>query len=78
MAWGFVDLFRLHHPEPGHYTFFDYRVKDSARKGFGWRVDHVLATRRVATRCSDCRIDMAPRLKPKASDHTFVVADLRL
>jgi hypothetical protein len=23
---GFVDAYRLHHPEPGRYTWWDYRV----------------------------------------------------
>ncbi len=73
--WGLIDLFRLHHPdEPGHYTFFDYRVKDAIRRGLGWRVDHILATKPLAERCESCYIDMKPRLKEKPSDHTPLVA----
>lgn len=37
--WGFVDIFRLHHPEePEQYTFWDYRVRDALERGVGWRV----------------------------------------
>ena len=75
VAWGFVDVFRKHHPEPGQYSFFDYRTPNAAKRGMGWRVDHVLATRPLAARSTDCCIDLAPRLQPKPSDHTFMVAE---
>jgi exodeoxyribonuclease-3 len=73
--WGFVDVFRKHHPEPGQFTFFDYRVRGAVERGMGWRVDHMLATRRLAAKSTDCRIDLKPRLAEKPSDHTFLVAD---
>jgi exodeoxyribonuclease-3 len=74
-AWGFVDVFRKHHPEPGQYSFFDYRTPNAAKRGLGWRVDHILATRPLARRSTGARIDLQPRLQPRPSDHTFVVAD---
>lgn len=73
--WGFVDVFRQHHPEPGHYTFFDYRTANAVGEGKGWRIDYILATPALAARCTDSFIDLAPRLGPKPSDHTFLVAD---
>lgn len=73
--FGVEDLFRRFHPEGGHYSFFDYRVKDAVERGIGWRIDYILATPPLASRCSDCWIDVAPRLKPKPSDHTFMVAE---
>jgi exodeoxyribonuclease-3 len=76
-GWGFVDVFRKHHPEPGQYTFFDYRTKDALKRRLGWRVDHILATRPLAGRCADSYIDLGPRAAPKASDHTFLVAVFR-
>jgi len=75
VQWGFVDVFRKHHPEPGQYTFFDYRVKDSVKRHMGWRVDHILASRPMAKKSNDCWIDLKPRLLPKASDHTFLTAE---
>ncbi len=75
---GLVDVFRKHHPEPGHYTYFDYRVRDAARRGVGWRVDHLCATKPLAGRSRDAWIDLAPRQAEKPSDHTPLVADFTL
>jgi exodeoxyribonuclease-3 len=74
-GWGFEDVFRKFHPEPGHYTFFDYRTIFAAKKGQGWRIDYILASPAQAQRALDSWIDIEPRLAPKASDHTFLVAD---
>ena len=75
MRWGFTDCFRKHHPEAGQYTFFDYRTINAVKRNMGWRVDHILATKPLVARCTDCRIDLEPRRQPKASDHTFMFAD---
>jgi len=73
--WGFVDLFRLHHPdEAQQYSFWDYRVPQALERGMGWRVDHIWATEYLADKCTDCSIDVQPRRAEKPSDHTFVVA----
>ncbi|MDA8124553.1 MAG: exodeoxyribonuclease III [Deltaproteobacteria bacterium] len=75
-AWGLEDLFRRHHPaEPDRYTFFDYRVPQAAKRGLGWRIDHILATPSLAARSLRCEIDMHPRLAEKPSDHTILVTD---
>ncbi|MEM4205037.1 MAG: exodeoxyribonuclease III [Candidatus Methanomethylicaceae archaeon] len=77
--WGFVDVFRKHHPgEPGHYTFWDYRIPNSFKRRMGWRLDHIWATPPLAERCVNCWIDTEPRSREKPSDHTFVVADFDL
>lgn len=73
--WGFTDLFRLHCPEPGQYTYWDYRLRGSFRRDRGWRIDHLLATKPLAERCRACYIDMEPRLGPRPSDHTPIVAE---
>ncbi len=75
VAWGFVDVFRKHHPEPGQYSFFDYRQREAVRLNQGWRVDHILATPSLAARSVDAAIDMKPRLAEKPSDHTVVMAE---
>jgi exodeoxyribonuclease-3 len=72
--WGMVDVFRMHHAGPGHYSFWDYQIRNAVKKGQGWRLDHIWATRPLAKKSTACRIDVAPRLEPKPSDHTFVVA----
>ena len=74
-AWGFVDIFRKYHPEPGQYTYFDYRTRNAVGRKMGWRVDHILATRTLADKSKDCFIDIEPRLGPRPSDHTVLLAD---
>ncbi len=75
LSWGLVDVFRLHHPdEPGQYTFFDYRVRDSVSRNMGWRVDHILATKPLAQKSKSCVIDLPTRTVDKASDHAVIYA----
>ncbi|MCL2336498.1 MAG: exodeoxyribonuclease III [Firmicutes bacterium] len=76
--WGFEDIFRRHVPEGGHYTFFDYRVPNGVKRKMGWRIDHIWTTGPLAALSRAARIDMAPRLKEKPSDHTFLVAEFEL
>ncbi len=78
-SWGLVDVFRKHHPDQaGQYTFFDYRVSGSVERGLGWRVDHILATKKLADKSVNCMIDMEPRLKERPSDHTVMIAEFNL
>ena len=74
--WGLVDTYRLHHPEPGRYTWWDYRA-GNFHKNFGMRIDHLLATRKVAERIIWAEIDREARKgKPLPSDHAPLVIDL--
>lgn len=76
VSWGLTDVFRRHHPdEPGQYTFFDYRVRDSVGRNLGWRVDHILATKTPAEESGGCSIDLATRLAEKPSDHAVIYAE---
>jgi exodeoxyribonuclease-3 len=78
-AWGFVDVFRLHHPdEPGQYTYYDYRARNPVEQGTGWRVDHIWATEPLARRSTRAWIDVEARLAERPSDHTFLVAEFAL
>ncbi len=78
-AWGFVDVFRNHHPgEPGQYTFWDYRVAGALDRNVGWRVDHIWATRPLAEKSVRSWIDREARRAEKPSDHTFLVAEFDL
>jgi exodeoxyribonuclease-3 len=77
--WGFVDVFRRHHPgEPGQYTYYDYRARSPVERGIGWRVDHVWATGPLANKSTDAWIDTEARLAERPSDHTFLVAEFAL
>ena len=74
--WGFVDVFRKHHPgEGGLYTFWDYRVPNAFERRIGWLIDHIWATSALAERSVDSWIDTGPRQAEKPSDHTFLIAD---
>ena len=73
--WGFVDIFRKYHPEPGQYSYYDYRTLNAVQRKMGWRVDHILATAPLARKSKDCYIDLKPRLEPKCSDHTVMTAE---
>ncbi|MDD2554480.1 MAG: exodeoxyribonuclease III [Desulfotomaculaceae bacterium] len=73
--WGFVDVFRLHVKEGGHYTFWDYRRPNLFERNLGWRVDHIWATGPMAARSRRAWIDTKPRGEIKPSDHTFIGAE---
>ncbi|OLC16947.1 MAG: exodeoxyribonuclease III [Candidatus Rokubacteria bacterium 13_1_40CM_69_27] len=75
-AWGLVDAYRLHHREPGRYTWWDYRA-GNFHKNFGMRIDHLLVTARVAKRTMWAEIDREARKgKPVPSDHAPLAIDL--
>lgn len=78
MEWGFVDVFRQWHPEPGHYTFWDYRVPNGFKRNIGWRLDYIMMTPKLVDKCIDCWIDREPRGWENPSDHTFLVAELNI
>ena len=74
--WGLVDAYRLKHPEPGRYTWWDYRA-GAFHKNFGMRIDHLLVTRAVAERTVWAEIDREARKgKPIPSDHAPLVIDI--
>ena len=75
VQWGFVDVFRKHCSEPGQYTFWDYRMRNSVSRNLGWRLDHIMATEPLAKKSIDCYIDKKPRFAERPSDHTPIVAE---
>jgi exodeoxyribonuclease-3 len=73
---GFVDGYRLHHPEPGRYTWWDYRA-GNFHKNIGMRIDHLLVMTSLSHRVVWAEIDREARKgKPMPSDHAPVVIDL--
>ena len=76
-GWGFVDAVRLHHPEPGLYSWWDYRMLAFAR-GKGLRIDHIYVTKPLADLCTESWIDKEARKEFKnqgvPSDHAPVLA----
>ncbi len=78
MAFGFVDIYRRHKPDEKEFTFWDYRIPNAVKRGLGWRIDHIMATRPMAEISIDAWIDKSPRLLPKPSDHTFIAAKFKV
>jgi exodeoxyribonuclease-3 len=65
----------LHVPDAGKYSWWDYRMLGFP-KGRGLRIDHVLATRALAQRCTAAAIDRDERKGKQPSDHAPVIAEL--
>ena len=72
-SWGLEDVFRKHRPDPGEFTFWDYRVKGALERNIGWRIDHLFATRPLAGRSRGVRVARELRGMERPSDHTAVV-----
>jgi exodeoxyribonuclease-3 len=73
-AAGLIDTLRLHHPETGLFTWWDYRML-SFPKNRGLRIDAVLASKSLAARCRDSGIDREMRKGKEPSDHAPIWAD---
>ncbi len=52
---GFIDSYRIFHPEPGAYTWWSYRFNSRA-KNLGWRIDYHFATNTIKERIKDADI----------------------
>ena len=72
---GFTDAFRVRHPAPGQYSFWDYQA-GAWQRNDGIRIDHMLLTPQCADLLEDCHIDAHIRAEEKPSDHVPVVVQL--
>jgi len=77
-AWGMIDVVRRFHPEPGFFTWWDYRA-GNFHKNLGMRIDHVYVTEPLAARAVGAERDRDAR-KPSTypgipSDHAPLVVD---
>jgi exodeoxyribonuclease III len=73
--WGLEDAYRRFHPEPGRFTWWDYRA-GNFHNGLGMRIDHLLVTRTVAERATGAAIDRDARKGKLPSDHAPLYVDL--
>ncbi len=77
-ALGLVDLYRARHPQGREFTWWDYRG-GAFHRGFGLRIDFLLASPAVAERVREVTVDRDFRKKREGlapSDHAPVIADL--
>ena len=72
--WGLVDVFRRLYPDPGLYSWWDYRAGDF-HQGRGLRIDLALATEALADRASYALIDRFARKGKGPSDHAPLLCD---
>ena len=76
-ALGFADTFRLFEQPERSFSWWDYRAA-AFRRNRGLRIDLILASERLAGRCTSCRIDRDARARERPSDHVPVVAEFDL
>jgi exodeoxyribonuclease-3 len=74
-AWGLADAFRLHHDEPGFYSWWDYRMLAFPRNQ-GLRIDHIDLSEPLVGRCTEAAIERNERKGKQPSDHVPVVVEL--
>jgi exodeoxyribonuclease III len=72
--WGLVDVLRARYPQPGLYTYWDYRGGYFHKK-MGMRIDHILASRPLVDRLGFVFVDRNARKGSKPSDHTVLMAE---
>jgi exodeoxyribonuclease III len=75
LGLGLEDSFRLFDQPEKTFSWWDYRML-GFQKNLGLRIDHVLLSSPLATRCSAAGIDRAPRKLERPSDHAPVWAEL--
>jgi exodeoxyribonuclease III len=74
-ALGLRDAFRLFEQPDKVFSWWDYRMM-AFRRNMGLRIDHILLSHALATRCTACGVDKAPRKLERPSDHAPVIAEL--
>jgi exodeoxyribonuclease-3 len=72
--WGLVDTLRQRYPEPGIFSYWDYRNGDFHKRR-GMRIDYLLSSPALADRCRQDLIDRNARKGQKPSDHAPVLAE---
>jgi len=74
-ALGLQDSFRLFDQPEKSFSWWDYRML-GFQKNQGLRIDHILLSQTLATRCTAAGIDRDMRKRERPSDHAPVTADL--
>lgn len=72
---GLHDSFRLFEDGGGHFSWWDYR-QAAFRRNLGLRIDLILASDALRTRCRASTIDRTPRSWERPSDHAPAVLEL--
>lgn len=75
LGLGLKDSFRLFPQAEKSYSWWDYRML-GFQKNRGLRIDHILLSDPLATRCTAASIDREPRKWERPSDHAPVLAEI--
>ncbi|MCP5369826.1 MAG: exodeoxyribonuclease III [Rickettsiaceae bacterium] len=70
---GFVDNYRVIHPQSHEFSWWDYRA-GHFQQNKGMRIDSIISSSNAISFLSDCIIDYVSRSKEKPSDHAPVIA----
>ncbi|PYJ27961.1 MAG: exodeoxyribonuclease III [Verrucomicrobia bacterium] len=73
---GLHDTLRIHHKEGELFSWWDYQMR-AFEKNRGLRIDAVLASEKLATKCIASGIDREMRKGKEPSDHAPVWAEFR-
>jgi len=76
LARGLADSFRLFDQPPNIYSWWDYRML-GFQKNRGLRIDHILLSPPLASRCIASTIDRNARKGEKPSDHAPAIVEVR-
>jgi exodeoxyribonuclease-3 len=74
LASGWVDTFRVFHPEPNRYSWWSQRFPSVRLNNKGWRIDYIAVTEPLRALLKDAEI--YPDVKH--SDHCPVYVELEL
>lgn len=70
---GFVDNFRIKHPDKREFSWWDYRA-GAFEQNKGMRIDSIISSSNALVNLDDCIIDYKSREKITPSDHAPVIA----
>ncbi|MFV0316140.1 MAG: exodeoxyribonuclease III [Microthrixaceae bacterium] len=71
-AWGLRDTLRERYPDSGIFSYWDYRNGDFHKRR-GMRIDYLLSSEALASRCRADLVDRNARKGTKPSDHAPVL-----
>jgi exodeoxyribonuclease-3 len=74
LGLGLKDSFRLFEQPEKIYSWWDYRMM-GFRRNAGLRIDQILVSAALASRCTACTVDKEPRKLERPSDHAPVIAE---
>lgn len=74
---GLHDCFRELNPSEKVFSWWDYRTYGFSQN-LGLRIDHILASEALISKCKKCFIDTELRKEERPSDHSPIVAEFEI